>query len=193
MNNRYISTSKKFHNTVALATLALAVPATAFGGASFDPSWVIAFLQETHRIAGRAIPLLIGVALLVFVWGVVMFMVSNDDRARGEGKRRMVWGVIGLFVIVSVWGLVALLGTLLGIRGATVTGPETDFGYVPTSRNGGGGGGGGGGMPLCDSNCDNSDGLQNCNPNACGPVLCDNNCNDSDGLPACSSYAWNCF
>jgi hypothetical protein len=120
MNNRHIATVKKFYTTATLAALA--------------------FLQETHRVAGRAIPLLIGVALLVFVWGVVRFMLSDDDRSRDEGKRRMAWGVIGLFVVVSVWGLVALLGTLLGVRGATATAPQSYFADAPPSGSGGPGG-----------------------------------------------------
>ena len=55
-------------------------------------------------------PLLLAVAVLFFIWGVVVFIAkAGDEKARTEGKQRMVWGLVALFIIVSVWGIVALL------------------------------------------------------------------------------------
>ncbi|MEX0910307.1 MAG: hypothetical protein WDZ73_00950 [Candidatus Paceibacterota bacterium] len=51
--------------------------------------------------------LLIGVALLVFLWGVVKYVASGADATkRKEGGALMAYGIFGLFVMVSVWGLV---------------------------------------------------------------------------------------
>ena len=59
----------------------------------------------------------VGIALFVFIWGIVTFIVkSGDDKEIAAGKKRMIWGVVALFVIVSVWGLVALLGQLFGVQ-----------------------------------------------------------------------------
>jgi hypothetical protein len=63
----------------------------------------------------------VALALLVFVWGVAKTIIGMNSGATGsekaitEGKQRMVWGIVGLFVIVCVWGLVALLGQLFGV------------------------------------------------------------------------------
>ena len=56
------------------------------------------------------IPLLIGLALVYFIWGIVEFIgKSGDETARTEGKQKMIWGIIALFVIVAVWGLVGVI------------------------------------------------------------------------------------
>ncbi|OHA56966.1 MAG: hypothetical protein A2114_00300 [Candidatus Vogelbacteria bacterium GWA1_51_14] len=56
------------------------------------------------------IPLIIGVAGLIFMIGVIKYVTAGDDAAGREGARNMmVWGIIALFVMISVWGLVNLL------------------------------------------------------------------------------------
>ncbi len=53
---------------------------------------------------------IIGLALLYFLWGLSKFVLnSGDEGAVKEAKQMMVWGVIALFVMVSVWGLVNIL------------------------------------------------------------------------------------
>jgi len=56
------------------------------------------------------IPLIIGVAGLWFMIGVIKYVTAGDDAAGREGGRNMmVYGIIALFVMISVWGLVNLL------------------------------------------------------------------------------------
>lgn len=59
----------------------------------------------------EAIPVLIGLSLLAFIWGLVKFIarVGGDEKAVGEGKELMKWGLIALFVMVSVWGIIAFV------------------------------------------------------------------------------------
>ena len=55
-------------------------------------------------------PIVGALALLVFIWGIAKFIFhagSEDNIA--EGKQLMFWGVIALFVMFSVWGLVTFL------------------------------------------------------------------------------------
>lgn len=54
------------------------------------------------------VKLLIALAILFFLWGVFRFMISEGDK-REEGRQFMFWGVVGIFVMVSVWGLVNIL------------------------------------------------------------------------------------
>ncbi len=77
------------------------------------------FRQLADSITGMItsiIPILSGAALLVFLWGIADF-VRNAESSTGreEGKQRMVWGVVGLFVLLSLWGLVSFVGSSLGI------------------------------------------------------------------------------
>lgn len=67
-------------------------------------------------ILGMLVPILVGLGVVYFVWGLVQFIAkSGDEKGREEGKSRMIWGIIGLFVIVSLWGLVKFVGATLGI------------------------------------------------------------------------------
>ncbi len=60
--------------------------------------------------------ILLTAALVVFFWGLVKYINSlSSEKDRQDGKNLMIWGVVALFVMVSVWGLVNLLqGTFLG-------------------------------------------------------------------------------
>lgn len=62
-------------------------------------------------ILGRyMIPLLISMALVLFLAGIVKFVASGDsEEKRDAGKGLMLFGIISLFVMVSVWGLVRIL------------------------------------------------------------------------------------
>ena len=63
------------------------------------------------------IPFIFGLAFLVFIWGVVkyFFLSMDNDTERTKGKKFMLWGIIGFVVLFSVWGLVGLLLSTLGI------------------------------------------------------------------------------
>ncbi|MEX0910308.1 MAG: hypothetical protein WDZ73_00955 [Candidatus Paceibacterota bacterium] len=64
------------------------------------------------------IPLIIGIGVLVFLWGVVKYITAGSDaEKRKEGGFLMAYGIIGLFVMVSVWGLVNFVSDQTGIDG----------------------------------------------------------------------------
>ena len=61
-------------------------------------------------LEGRIVPILIALAMLVFIWGVLKFIRNaGDESERETGKQVMLWGLVGLFVMVCVWSLVAIL------------------------------------------------------------------------------------
>lgn len=50
--------------------------------------------------------LLMALAVAYFLYGVMMFVKDqSSEDAQVQGKRHMVWGVIGLAIMVSVWGI----------------------------------------------------------------------------------------
>ena len=63
------------------------------------------------------IVVLVAAALLVFFWGLVKFIfrVGGDEKAVGEGKRLMIWGLIALFVMISVWGIIRFMQNQLNL------------------------------------------------------------------------------
>ncbi|HMO78674.1 MAG TPA: hypothetical protein PJ997_00610 [Candidatus Paceibacterota bacterium] len=66
-------------------------------------------------IISSLVPILIGIALLTFIWGVIKYILSKDADGQSEAKSFMIWGIVGLFVIVSVWGIIELLASTFGI------------------------------------------------------------------------------
>jgi hypothetical protein len=69
----------------------------------------------------NVVPLLITAAVVVFMWGVVQYILNADDSTkRSEGRSFIVWGLVALFVIVSVWGLVAVLQNTFGLTGSVL-------------------------------------------------------------------------
>lgn len=85
-------------------------------------------------IVGLIIPLLVGLAVLVFMWGIVKFIAhAEDEKTHEEGKQLMMWGMVGLFVIVSLWGIVGFLHESLGLTSYNYLGslPEQDT-TIPT-------------------------------------------------------------
>lgn len=57
------------------------------------------------------LPLLVTLAVAGFVWGIVKFFMNPDnEEGRKKGKTFIVWGLIALFIIVSMWGIVGILG-----------------------------------------------------------------------------------
>ncbi|OHA89452.1 MAG: hypothetical protein A3C70_02960 [Candidatus Zambryskibacteria bacterium RIFCSPHIGHO2_02_FULL_43_14] len=62
------------------------------------------------------LPLLMGLSLLVFVWGLVKFIsrAGGDEKAVTDGKKLMMWGLIALFVMISIWGILRFFYSSLG-------------------------------------------------------------------------------
>lgn len=67
-------------------------------------------------IISRTIYFLIGLAVIVFIFGIFK-MISSEGNEKQGGRELMLWGVIGIFVMISVWGLVAILQGTFGLEG----------------------------------------------------------------------------
>lgn len=66
-------------------------------------------LKYFEQIIGLVVPIIIGAALLVFLWGVLRYFFSKDAKNRAESVTYIMWGLIALFVMVAIWGFVNLL------------------------------------------------------------------------------------
>lgn len=65
----------------------------------------------TSLISNVAVPVIFALAFVVFIWGIFLYFIAggHDEEKRGRGKQLMLWGILGFFVMVSVWGLVNIL------------------------------------------------------------------------------------
>ncbi len=83
------------------------------------------------------INLIIGVlsafAIVIFFYGLVRYIrESSDSHGHNEGKERIVWSLVALFVLFSIWGILALMSVAF-FGGSTPTGtynPSTSSGAI---------------------------------------------------------------
>jgi len=118
---------------VALAgSLAFFFPLIAFAQAgNLTPFKTL--VSNVGDIINMLIPILIALALVVFFWGLVKYVWGGgSDEARKQGKNIMIAGLVSLFVMVSVYGIIRLAQNALGVDSGTfIQVPQPPGDYNP--------------------------------------------------------------
>ncbi|MGB3922275.1 MAG: hypothetical protein WBL19_03355 [Minisyncoccia bacterium] len=75
------------------------------------------FLGDISRlILNPLIILVFAIALVIFLWGIVQFIASQTaDEERETGKRKIFWGLFGMFIMISAYGLIRLILGTIGV------------------------------------------------------------------------------
>lgn len=98
------------------------VPALAFAQANFGN--LTGSLANFNPVLQAAARVLFGLAIVYFFWGVAKYILAaSDAKAREEGRGIMIWGIVAIAVMASIYGLVTLLSTTFVGTGGTVTVP----------------------------------------------------------------------
>lgn len=110
---------KKF----SIAALALLAP-----GLALAQNNITGIVNTIGNLINLIIPLLVALALLAFFWGLVRYIwKSGDEEGQKGGKNIMIAGIVGLFVMVSIWGIISIIGNTFGVQtGGTVTAPRVN-------------------------------------------------------------------
>ncbi len=61
-----------------------------------------------------AVEIILALSVVVFLWGIFRFLSSEEKKE--EGKQFMFWSIIGIFVMVSLWGLVSILKSTIAVN-----------------------------------------------------------------------------
>lgn len=68
----------------------------------------------TCTLMNAVVPLLVGLAVVAFVYGIIKYFLNPEsEEKRKEGKSYMFWGLVTLFVMVSIWALVGIFASSL--------------------------------------------------------------------------------
>ena len=98
-----------------LAAIAIvSTPALAFAQARITNGAIGILDRVIFIMNSRIIPLIILLALISFLYGVYEY-VKGGKREIGGARDAMLYGLIGLFVMVSVWGLINFVGDTFGV------------------------------------------------------------------------------
>lgn len=66
-------------------------------------------------IGNFLVPILIAAMLIVFLYGLLTYMISADDpKKHADAMKYIVRGAIGLAIAMSIWAIVALGATFFG-------------------------------------------------------------------------------
>jgi len=84
---------------------------------------------------GYAIPLIMSLAIVVFIWGIYQHFFKADADKKEAGNF-ILYGVLGFFLMLSFWGLVNILINTFGLQTNNVNGG------IPFIRSSGGSGAG---------------------------------------------------
>lgn len=75
-------------------------------------------MNSSQTLIGKFVTFIIDPAILVvfslgfflFVWGLIEFLWRlNSGGDNKEGKQHMIWGIVGMLIMISVYGIIAML------------------------------------------------------------------------------------
>ena len=78
-------------------------------------------LVIVRQIIEAFIPIIFGLAFIVFLWGMYKYISAADEGGKEEGRNLIIYGIIGLFVMLAAWGLVNVLTNTFDLDTATPT------------------------------------------------------------------------
>ncbi|MEK7552961.1 MAG: hypothetical protein AAB505_02530 [Patescibacteria group bacterium] len=91
----------------------------------FDRLSPIVWAAEEIPLVGKVkseiitplISFIFALGLVYFLYGVYELVRNSDnEEARATGQRHVLWGVIGMFIMVSFWGIMRLVCRTFGIE-----------------------------------------------------------------------------
>jgi hypothetical protein len=69
-------------------------------------------ITDLTEILKLLLPVLFAIPVVVFLWGIIKFIYaagSGDEEKIKQGKKFIVYGLIGLAIMVALWGFVELI------------------------------------------------------------------------------------
>jgi uncharacterized protein YacL len=78
-----------------------------------------------NAMLNALIGMLITIAIIVFFWGLIKYLLTMGTENAHEAIHLMIWGVVAIFVMVSIWGIIRLLQNTFGVQGNKAIVPDT--------------------------------------------------------------------
>src|SRR3989344_6891945 len=77
---------------------------------------VSGLVGAVQGVINVAMPLIVVIAVIVVIWGAFQIILgASDEEARKSGRSKILWGLVGVFLALSAWALVAFLVNSLSI------------------------------------------------------------------------------
>ncbi len=73
-------------------------------------------INQVFYLIKNATYIVASLALLYFFWGLAeLILKSSDDEKRKESIQKLIWGLVALFVLLSIAGIINLLQFSFGL------------------------------------------------------------------------------
>ncbi len=76
---------------------------------------VNAFINKIRQTLNSVVVILFILVTIYFCWGIIQYVVGSrgDEEKLTQGKRHMIWGIVGMTVMASAWGIVQIISAFL--------------------------------------------------------------------------------
>jgi len=100
-----------------LASLAMPFLALAAGTPIFGQSDTLGnVIAKIGGLIAQATPVVVALALLGFFWGLAIYIFNqSNEKKKGEGRNIMIWGILALFIMLSVFGIISVLQSTFNV------------------------------------------------------------------------------
>ena len=94
---------------IIASIVAFVVPTMAFAQALAPVTNVNVLSSRILGIGNTIIYILVALSIVYIVYYVVQYMIKGSAEDKTTAAKNVGWGILGLFIIVSIWGLVNIL------------------------------------------------------------------------------------
>jgi hypothetical protein len=93
-----------------------------FAGASIFTIPLVVFAADIDSVLDMLLDVTLGLikicgvlAFVAFFYGLALFLFSKeDDKMMEKGKNIMAWGILALFILVTIWGIIGFIQNTIG-------------------------------------------------------------------------------
>lgn len=100
-----LAPNKKTRTWLIASLFSTAVPLHAFAASKLND--ILTSITDTFN---EVIGILFIIATIVFFWGIIRYLASaGDEKAKKDARNLITWGIVGLAVMASAWGIAEIL------------------------------------------------------------------------------------
>lgn len=79
---------------------------------------VDSILLSVRTTLNYVIAILFVLVTIYFIWGIIQYITAGGKEEQlAQGKKHMIWGIVGMAVMGAAWGIVGIIWNYLGISG----------------------------------------------------------------------------
>lgn len=107
--------------TILLGALSIFTGTEIVSAQNINGAPIFNLLSLAQSVVSQMVPLLIGLAMLAFFYGLVMFIWKGKEGGEvlEKSKHFMIYSLLAMFVMVSIWGIIAVIQIIFGVQNVT--------------------------------------------------------------------------